>query len=235
MRWPLAAISLLFASGCLPSQALVAAFGDSVTWGYGGRAGGWVTELEERTGEPIANLGVPGETADEGASRVGGVQGLPLAPQARTVLLLHGGNDMNQAFHRSPCSKRCDPHAIPEVDEKYDRIGEDLREIARAADKGRKLVLATYWPPNREACGEYSDEEFAAFQMAVARIDEELVEIGAERDVFVVRLDDIADLPLDPRNYYDCLHPSGKGYARIAERWLEDANEWLPANGFRDD
>lgn len=225
----------LAASGCLPSQALVAAFGDSVTWGYGGRPGGWVTELEERTGEPIANLGVPGETADEGAARVNGAQGLPLAPQARTVLLLHGGNDMNQAFHRSPCSKRCDPHAIPEVDEKYDRIGEDLREIARKADKGRKVVFATYWPPNRDACGEYSDEEFAAFQLAVARIDEELVEIAEERGSFVVRLDDIDDLPLDPRNYYDCLHPSGKGYARIAERWLEDSDAWLPENGFRDD
>lgn len=227
-----AAISL---SGCLPSQSLVAAFGDSVTWGYGGRAGGWVTELEERTDEPIANLGVPGETAAEADDRVNGPQGLPLAPQADIVLLLHGGNDMNQAFHRSPCSLRCDPHDIPEVDEKFVRIGNHLRSIAKKADKGRKVVFATYWPPSPDACTEYDAEEFAAFEMAVARVNEEIVAVAAEKGHHVVRLDDITDLPDDPRNYYDCLHPSGKGYERIATRWLEDSDEWLPENGFRDD
>lgn len=227
---------IALAAGCFPSQAKVAAFGDSVTWGYGGRPGGWVTELEERTGEPIANLGDPGETAAQAEHRITGPFGLALAPQAEVVLLLHGGNDMNRAFHRAPCNKRCDPRAIPEVDEKYDEIGRHLRAIAASADRGgRKVVLATYWPPSPVACGDYDAEEFAAFEMAVARVNEELVEIGAERGHHVVRLDDLLDLPQDPRNFYDCLHPSGQGYARIAQRWLEEQDEWLPENGFRDD
>jgi len=230
---PFVALPLL--SGCFPSQSLVAAFGDSVTWGYGGSPGGWVSDLEKRTDEPIANLGVPGETSAEAEDRVSGPFGLALAPQAEIVLLLHGGNDMNQAFHRSPCSLTCDPHDIPEVDEKYVRIGNHLRSIAKKADKGRKVVFATYWPPNPIACPDYSAEEFAGFQMAIQRINEEIVAVAAEKGHFVVRLDDIPEYDLDPRNYYDCLHPSGEGYEKIATRWLTDKDEWLPANGFRDE
>lgn len=223
-------------TGCtLPSQALVVAFGDSVTWGYGGKPGGWVSELEKRTDEPIANLGVPGETAAEAEDRVSSPLGLALAPQAKIVMLLHGGNDMNQAFHRSPCNLTCDPRDIPEVDAKYVRIGDHLRSIAKSADRGRKVVFATYWPPNAIACPDYDAEEFAGFQAAIARINEEIVAVAAEKDHFVVRLDDIPEYDQDPRNYYDCLHPSGDGYEKIATRWLADKNEWLPENGFRDE
>lgn len=235
MHRPLAAAAGVLFAGCLPSQALVAAFGDSVTWGYGGRPGGWVTEIEERSGEPVANLGVPGETADEAEGRIAGPAGLALAPQAEVVLLLHGGNDMNQAFHRAPCDRACDPSAVPEVDEKYREIGDHLRAIRNQADRGgRRVVFATYWPPSPGACVEHDETEFAAFAAAVARLDAEILAIAAERGHPVVRLDDLLDLPGDPRNYYDCLHPSGQGYARIAERWMEDAAVWLPENGFRD-
>lgn len=194
-----------------------------------------MSELEERTDEPIANLGVPGETAAEAEDRVDGPLGLVLAPQAEIVLLLHGGNDMNQAFHRSPCNLTCDPRDIPEVDEKYVRIGDHLRDIARHADKGRKVVFATYWPPNPIACPDYSEDEFAGFQMAIQRINEEIVAVAAEKGHFVVRLDDIPEYDLDPRNYYDCLHPSGAGYEKLSFRWLADKAEWLPKDGFRDE
>ena len=34
----------------------------------------------------------------------------------------------------------------------------------------------------------------------------------------------------DPANYYDCLHPSGKGYGIIARRWFEDLALWSPSD-----
>ena len=39
---------------------------------------------------------------------------------------------------------------------------------------------------------------------------------------------EVLGLPLDPKNYYDCLHPSGQGYHRIAERWMQDYALWKP-------
>lgn len=216
----------LLVGGCAFSpSARVAAFGDSVTWGYGGKPGGWVEELEDRWGHPIANLGVPGETIDDAADRIDSRLGLGQAPSARVVLVLHGGNDMNRAFQRSPCSRECDPSL---VDEKYEEIGEHLERIRDVAENHDRLVVfATYWPASPEACSHLEPPKFAAFQAAIDRLNAEIVERAEAAGAPVVRLD---ELPLDedPANYYDCLHPSGKGYAIIAERWLEDSALWAP-------
>src|SRR5439155_14928502 len=93
----------LLALGASSCAAPVAAVGDSVTWGWGGAPGGWVTELSALTGIPIANLGVPGERAAAAADRMDGPLGLWLAPFARTVLILHGGNDAVAIFANGPC------------------------------------------------------------------------------------------------------------------------------------
>lgn len=204
----------------------VAAFGDSVTFGYGGAPGGWVGVLEERWGHPIANLGLPGETVGEGARRIDDAFGIALAPDAEVVLVLHGGNDMVRAWKRQPCSETCDPSL---VDDKYASIGRKLRKIVDVAENdGRRVVLATYWPANEDVCNE-PPEEFAAFSAAIDRLNAEIVELGAELDLPVVRLDElVADLDDDPDNYYDCLHPSGQGYSRIAGAWLSVLPVWAP-------
>ncbi len=65
---------LLGLAGCGPHPKLqpippgtsVLAFGDSVTFGTGARAGqDWPTLLAEKTGWPITNAGVPGDTAEQ--------------------------------------------------------------------------------------------------------------------------------------------------------------------------
>ena len=64
-------LALLALSACnVQPTAELAAFGDSVTWGYGDLPGGWVRQLEDKSGYRIANLGVPGERADGGAGRI---------------------------------------------------------------------------------------------------------------------------------------------------------------------
>ena len=227
MRKALLALCLLGSSSC---AAPVVAVGDSVTFGWGGAPGGWVTELSMLSGIPIANLGIPGESAMQASSRVGGALGLVLDPFARTVIILEGGNDARGAFANGPCNKDCDPS----IDEdRFQEIGEDLREIRDQAAHDwilpdRKVVFATYWPPSRDACLNLQPREFTTWAAFLTRLDQEIVTVAAEHGDPVVRLDDLTDLPDDPDNYFDCLHPSPLGYHRIALRWMQDLPKWAP-------
>jgi acyl-CoA thioesterase I len=67
----------------------IVAFGDSLIYGTGSSGGGFVKQLEQRLGKPIANLGVPGNTTADGIARINEV----LERRPAVVLLLLGGND----------------------------------------------------------------------------------------------------------------------------------------------
>lgn len=99
--------------------ASVLAFGDSVTFGTGaGPEEGWPVRLAEATGWTIHNAGVPGDTAQNGKTR------LPaMLEQHRPALVIIeiGGNDFLR--RRLP-----------------DAVKEDLREMIRAARQSGALV-----------------------------------------------------------------------------------------------
>lgn len=226
----LAALGTLLggADGCaLDPQAKVAAFGDSVTWGYGGAPGGWVPDVEHEWGHSIANLGIPGETAQTGRRRISGPFGLFLAPSAKTVLILEGGNDAIHFLHASPCGKHCLPSLVPQ---RFENLRGNLEGIRHAAaGHGRKIVFGTYWPASFAACKtQFTQDEFDNFRAFITRANEILVDVAAENGDPIVRLDDLLDLPNDVNNYYDCYHPSAKGYAIIAKRWMQDVDVWAP-------
>ena len=105
----------------LASDAVVLAFGDSLTYGTGaGRSDSYPALLESRIGRKVVNAGVPGEISSAGLER------LPDAiDEAKPALLLlcHGGNDF-----------------LRRMDET--RTAENLRAMIRIArDKGVPVVL----------------------------------------------------------------------------------------------
>ena len=102
---PLAAVCLLAllaaVSGCGPHVpaiaplapgATIVAFGDSITYGTGAEpAESYPAVLQEMSGHPVVNAGVPGEVSGEGLLRLPGV----LDQERPSLLILcHGGNDL---------------------------------------------------------------------------------------------------------------------------------------------
>jgi acyl-CoA thioesterase I len=91
----LALLAVIVSAGCARevSRATragpIVAFGDSLIYGTGSSGGGFVKLLEQRLGQPIENLGVPGITTADGIARLDAV----IERHPAVVILLLGGND----------------------------------------------------------------------------------------------------------------------------------------------
>ena len=220
---------IICASGCAPEPtAEIAVMGDSVTWGYGALPEGWAIRLENRTGYKFANLGIPGEKAAAGAERI--ISALRTVPKAKTVIVLHGGNDWVGIFRGNPCLSFCEPET---EDKDYERVAESLRSMRnRIKSEKRRVIFATYWPGVEASCPQYMPEQFALYQKHLRYLNSKIKMVANEHGDAVVDLGDLTDISSVKENYFDCLHPSGKGYDMITVRWLKDLEVWEPKSNW---
>ncbi len=102
-----------------PKNDTIVAFGDSLVFGTGATVGNdFVSLLSAKMGAPIINLGVPGNTTEDGLSRLQEVK----EKDPGMVILLLGGNDYLRK--------------IPEG-----QTFQNLRTIIAALEKGGAVVV----------------------------------------------------------------------------------------------
>jgi lysophospholipase L1-like esterase len=147
----------------LSSNAVILAFGDSLTYGTGASAEqAYPSILARLTSHEVANEGIPGEISRDGANRL---PGLLDEIQPELLILIHGGNDILKKIPRTETAKN---------------IG---KMIAEAKQRGIAVILLGVPEPKLFATSSAEIYQTIAEQYAIAADLSTLPEILRNRDL----------------------------------------------------
>ena len=146
----------------LPPEAVILAFGDSLTHGSGAqRHQAYPAILAELTGRTVVNRGIPGEVTAQGLARLPGVLD---EVKPALIILCHGGNDMLR--------KRG-----------VDQAAENIRRMVRLARERGAQVMLIGVPAPGLLLGTAEFYEPLAEELAAPIEAEALAEILSDRDL----------------------------------------------------
>lgn len=144
----------------LASDAVVLAFGDSLTWGTGGgENGSYPYQLEQLIGRRVINAGLSGEVSAAGVERL---PALLEEYRPQLLILCHGGNDLLRRLDRQA-------------------LRANLRRMIEAAQQaGAEVVLIAVPSPGLLIGAPALYAELAA-EFDIPLLGETLVELQTER------------------------------------------------------
>jgi lysophospholipase L1-like esterase len=156
----------------LPADAVILAFGDSITFGTGAAPGqSYPDVLQKSLKRKIINAGVPGETSEQGLKR------LPTAlaeARPKLVILCHGGNDI---------LRRLDPDLTAKnITEMIKLIRDQGAEAVLIGVPRPKLVLSTapFYKKISEKTGAPLEEEILLTILTTRELKADYIHPNAE-------------------------------------------------------
>ncbi len=194
-------ISIFIANACgskearlspVPPDAVILAFGDSVTFGTGAPPGqSYPDALQAAIKRKVVNAGVPGETSEQGLMRLPRVLA---ESRPRLVILCHGGNDILRRLDLKATADNIKemikmiraqgaevvligvprPKLVPETAGFYKTISEDMKV---PLEDGIILEILT----TRDLKSDYIHPNAAGYARLAAGIESLLKKYGAVR------------------------------------------------------
>ena len=208
------------------------AFGSSTTKGPSTRD--YPDILRERLGEDpstFANEGNSGEEIADAITRLQSLISRDIYPNATTLLIWHGGNDIINFIGKTDSLLIFSPNAAnypfeDQLDDALDIIQADIElEIGIAQDAGWEVYIATLYPIREQngTCDPLPFNILLAPQAANAnvylrRLNDRIRLAAANTGAILVDIEAIEDeITESAANYFDCNHLSEAGNTIAAE------------------
>ncbi len=239
--WAACCLTIVALGGCgeftLPDPNVhYIAFGDSTTNGPSDRD--YWDILRERLGEErdrFANEGKGGESTEDGLPRLQQLLARKIYPNATTLLLWQGGNDIIQFIGRTDSLLIFSPNSADypfdnQLDEQLDESQANLeQQIIAAQDAGLEVYVATQFPIREQTgtCDPLPLDILLAPQAVnanvyIRRLNDRIRLAAQNTGATLVDIETRSDeITSSNENYFDCNHLSEEGNAIAADEFLK--------------